>query len=192
MVKPFDYCRVSQWCNDKHFTNFSSYSKSRSSCHTTMKYFSISPTVSGIQCALSRSFNQEFISEISGIASGEFALEQQLQKAAIGNPDWWHLFLNRSWQFCINGFRYTFRLDSTTCATNKHRDAEQNIKCFAKIVADFRFGFSIQRVYNQNFSWKNSSIHGWYAQVVDAWADLILPIQQHRRDNWGMLPPWVD
>ena len=29
--------------------------------------------------------HQEFISEISGIASGEFALEQQLQKARGGN-----------------------------------------------------------------------------------------------------------
>ena len=50
--------------------------------------------LSDIKCALSRSFNQEFISEISGIASGEFALEQQLQKAGNGNRDWWHLLLH--------------------------------------------------------------------------------------------------
>lgn len=35
--------------------------------------------------------DQEFISEISGIASGEFALEQQLQKARWGFFSWvWH------------------------------------------------------------------------------------------------------
>ena len=51
MVKPFDYCRVSQWCKDKHFTNFSAYSRLRSSCHTIMEFFSVSPSVSDMKCA---------------------------------------------------------------------------------------------------------------------------------------------
>ena len=224
MVKPFDYCRVSQWCKDKHFTNFSSYSKLRSSCHTTMKYFSISPSVSDIKCALSRSFNQEFISEISGIASGEFALEQQLQKAAIGHRDWSSYtscytiktrffgvkaesVISKAFEDIVNccsvsskGFDIsTFNLDSTTC--QRKSTGMPNIKSNPlQIVAVFLFWIfdtksipkitSAQKLINLwmvNLSLNISST----GQVVDAWADLILPIQQHRRDNRGMWPPWV-
>ena len=119
----------------------------------------------------SRSFNQEFISEISGIASGEFALEQQLQKAAIGRRDWssytscytikTRFFgvkaesviskafedIRELLQCFIKGFRYTFSLDSTNCQRKSTVICEQNVKsCFAKIVAVFFWIFDTKSI----------------------------------------------